>query len=119
MATVLVVEDEATVLMLAQSYITELGYETVCAASGEEALALVDGERRIDLLFTDIGLSDGPRGFEIATAARERWPDLKVLYASGQPLTDGMMALFVEGSRFLPKPYSVEQLEAEIKTLLD
>ena len=72
----------------------------------------------IDLLFTDINLTDGPRGFEVANAAVERWPEVKVLYASGQPLTNGMTALFVEGAHFLPKPYAVEQLEAEITALL-
>ena len=54
----------------------------------------------------------------MARAGVERWPDLKVLYVSGQPTTDGMTALFVEGSRFLPKPYTVDQLEAEIRVLL-
>ena len=37
-------------------------------------------------------------------------PELKVLYTSGQAVTDGMAALFVKDSAFLPKPYTVEQL---------
>jgi len=37
-------------------------------------------------------------------------PELKVLYTSGQAVTDGMTALFVKNSAFLPKPYTVEQL---------
>ena len=37
-------------------------------------------------------------------------PELKVLYTSGQAVTDGMAALFVNNSAFLPKPYTVEQL---------
>jgi hypothetical protein len=37
-------------------------------------------------------------------------PGLKVLYTSGQGVTDGMIALFVENSAYLPKPYTVEQL---------
>jgi hypothetical protein len=46
----------------------------------------------------------------LAVQAVETRPALKVLYTSGQAVTDGMMALFVKNSAFLPKPYTVEQL---------
>jgi hypothetical protein len=42
--------------------------------------------------------------------ARCERPELKILYTSGQAVTDGMLALFVKNSAFLPKPYTVEQL---------
>ena len=77
------------------------------------------GVNQIDVLFTDIGLRDDPQaGLELAKQAVERRPELKVLYATGQTLTDGMKELFVSGSTFLQKPYSVEELRTALSDLL-
>jgi len=111
MAAVLVVEDEAQVLVLAESYLEEHGHRTFSAANVEQALAIIDGPEQIDVLFTDIGLNDNLQaGLELAKEAVERRLGLKVLYATGQAVTDGMKALFVDGSAVLQKPYTVEQL---------
>jgi hypothetical protein len=65
----------------------------------------------IDLLFIDLNLKgESEAGLSLAVQAVEMRPALKVLYTSGQAVTDGMMALFVKNSAFLPKPYTVEQL---------
>src|SRR5260370_1058146 len=78
----------------------------------EETLALLDGPAEIDLLFVDIGLYDNRHvGLDLAKQAVERKPELRVLYTTGQGVTDGMKALFVENSALLPKPYTVEQLQ--------
>jgi hypothetical protein len=53
-------------------------------------------------------------GLKLATKAKELRPNLKVLYTSGQAVTDGMMALFVENAAFLPKPYTIDQLATTI-----
>lgn len=111
MAIVLVVEDEPTVLVLAASIIEALGHQVLTAANGGQALALVEGDAPIELVFTDINLGDGPNGLDVATAARARHPAVKVAFASGELLTDGIRALMVEGSSFLPKPYTPEQIE--------
>ncbi|HTZ04060.1 MAG TPA: response regulator [Xanthobacteraceae bacterium] len=112
MAVVLIVEDEEQVRVLAESYLQEQGHETVSAATADEALAALDAADRIDLLFTDIGLhGDIHAGIDLAKRAIERRPGLKVLYTTGQSVTDGMQALFVEGSAVLPKPYTVDQLQ--------
>jgi CheY-like chemotaxis protein len=107
---VLVVEDEPTVRTLAESTIAEHGYATLSAANGTEALALLNDGAPIDLLFTDINMPDGPDGLELARQAVELRPGLRVLYTSGGGQTDGMIARFVEGGRFLVKPYTNEQL---------
>jgi DNA-binding NtrC family response regulator len=111
MATVLMVEDEAQVLLLAESYLQEHGHLTLSASTPAEAAALLDGSDSIDVLFTDVGLrEDQQAGLELAKQAVERRPGLKVLYTTGQAITDGMQALFVEKSAMLPKPYTVDQL---------
>jgi hypothetical protein len=67
----------------------------------------------IELLFTALTLQGDPEaGLVLANKAVQLRPDLKVLYTSGQGVTDGMIALFVKNSAFLPKPYTVDQLAA-------
>jgi DNA-binding NtrC family response regulator len=111
MGVVLVVEDDEQVRVLAESIIEETGHETLTAANVEEALALIDGDQPIDLLFADVELwGNGHGGIELAQQAVEKRPNLKVLYTTGAGVTDGMRALFVEESLFLPKPYKPDAL---------
>ena len=119
-ATALVVEDEPTVRALAESIIEALGYRILSAANAREAIALLEQDEPIDVLFTDINLPDGPDatdGLELARKAVELCRNLRVIYTTGHGQTDGMTALFVEDAIFLPKPYTVKQLtEAVIAT---
>lgn len=118
MTTTLIAEDEPTILALAEGFVAALGHSTLTAHNGVEALALIENEAPIDLLFTDLNLGKPPDGFDLARTARERRPELKVLYTSGQAMTDGMQALMVEGGVFLPKPYTPDELMASITSLL-
>jgi DNA-binding NtrC family response regulator len=113
MAVILIVEDEAQVRVLSESYLQEQGHETLSAATPGEALALLDTTDTIDILFTDVELQgDIEAGFNLAQKAVGRHPELCVLYTSCHAMTDGMKALFVEGAAFLPKPYTIDQLQA-------
>ncbi|HEY6024921.1 MAG TPA: response regulator [Pseudolabrys sp.] len=114
-AVVLIVEDEEQVRVLAESYLQGEGHRTLSAATTEQALALLGGEDSIDLLFVDLTIQDDPEaGLKLASKAVEVCPDLNVLYTSGQGVTDGMIALFVKNSAYLPKPYTVDQLTATL-----
>ena len=111
MAVILLVEDEEQVRVLAESFLQTAGHTTLSAASPEQALALLAGPEPVDLLFIDLNLQgNAEAGISLAVKAVEIRPNLKVLYTSGQGVTDGMIALFVENSCYLPKPYTVEQL---------
>ena len=117
-ATVLVVEDEPTVRVLAESIIEGLGYTILSAANAREAIALLEQDEPIDILFTDINLPDGPDaidGLELARKAVKLCPGLRVIYTTGHGQTDGMTALFVEDATFLPKPYRVKQLTEAVQ----
>ncbi len=115
MATVLLVEDEDSVRVLAESYLEEQGHPVLSAGTPEGALALLEKAPHVDLLFTDIDLhGDIHAGIELARHAVDRWPHLKVLYTSGRAVTDGMKARFVRGAAFLQKPYTVEQLRTTL-----
>ena len=114
--TVLIVEDDADVRVLAKSIIGDDGYQTLSAASGREALALLEQQGvAVAILFTDINLPDGLDGVELAGRVIELRPGLPVIYTTGGRQTDGLDALFVEGAIFLPKPYTRDQLLAALK----
>jgi|SRR5580704_6720730 CheY-like chemotaxis protein len=117
--TVLVVEDEPTIRTLAESIIGALGYMILSAANAREAIALLEQDKPIDTLFTDINLPDGPDaidGLELARKAVELCPGLRVIYTTGGGQTDGMTALFVGHATFLPKPYGAKQLTVVLAT---
>lgn len=118
MAAILIVEDDAQIRVLAQSILEDGGHAISDAAGIESAKALLDGEQSFDLLFTDIELgSDSEGGVVIAQYAREKYPDIKVIYTTGQNLSEGLRAAFVDGSQFLAKPYTPEQLLAAVAAL--
>ena len=119
MAVILIVEDEIFVRESADWTIGDLGHGTLLAEDLDSALAQLSASQVIDGLFVDIRLSaSGLAGYDIANRAVELRPGLRVLYTSGTPLNEAMSAAFVEGGRFLQKPYSPSQLELSIALLL-
>jgi len=81
--TILVVEDDPLVRAYVNTQLQSLGYTTLSAGNGVEALAIVDGGAAFDLLFTDIIMPGGLNGRQLAAAVIERRPSLKVLFTSG------------------------------------
>jgi DNA-binding NtrC family response regulator len=119
MAAVFVVEDEVQVLILAELLLEEAGYETVSASTVPEAMAILQSDQKIDLLFTDLQLRDeADGGLILAQAAVKSRPGLPVLYTTARGLTDGMTALFVEPFGFIAKPYTPDQLTTAVANLL-
>ena len=119
MAVILIVEDDDQVRVLAEGILQDNGHTTLSASNFDQAVALVEGTDRIDLIFTDIGLqSDIQAGLMLAQEAIKRKINTPVLYTTGQGLTDGMQAMFVERFGFLAKPYTPEQLVIAVENLL-
>ena len=119
-STVLIVEDETDLRVLAESNISDFGCATLSAGNGREALALLKENENISVLFTDINLPDTASdaigdGLELARCAVEFNHGLRVIYTTGDVPTDGMIALFVDGSIFLQKPYTRDQLKEAIE----
>src|SRR5262245_66225745 len=97
MAVDLIVEYEEQFRVLAEAIIRELGHDTLTAGTAEQALAVVEERSDVDLLFTDIGLQqDTEAGLQLARDVAARRPALPVLYTTGQGVTGGMRAMFVE-----------------------
>jgi CheY-like chemotaxis protein len=105
---VLVCEDEALVRIVIVDYLRDNGCSVVEAASGEDAVAFINGpEQRLDVLFTDIRLGGALNGWDVAEIFRDRFPNLRILYASGhaiEPRRD------VEGSEYFAKPYQLDDV---------
>lgn len=119
MAVILVVEDEAFIRVIAERTIQGWGHQTLSASDVDEALSLLRSPQHIDALITDIRLKAAALGgFELAHEAIKLRPKLRVLYTTGNSLTDEARALFVEGAQFLPKPYGDPQLRSAIECLL-
>jgi DNA-binding NtrC family response regulator len=119
MATILIVEDEEQVRVLADSVLQEAGHTVIAATGVEGAKALLETGGHVDVLFIDLNLgSDLEAGLTVAQNARERHPKLSYLYTTGAGVNEGMKALFVQPFLFLPKPYTMEQLTKSVEFLL-
>jgi DNA-binding NtrC family response regulator len=118
--TVLIVENETQVLILAESILQRAGYETLTAATVAEAQAVINSDRKIDLVVTDIMLRNHPEGGITIGKLVSQYRDdrVPILYTSGRELTDGMKSLFGANSKFLPKPYTEHQLTDAVASLL-
>jgi CheY-like chemotaxis protein len=85
--TVLVVDDEPPVRMLISDLLTDLGYSVHVAWDGASALQVMNSLARVDLLVTDVGMPGGMNGWQLAEAARQQRPGLKVLFITGYAAT--------------------------------
>jgi signal transduction histidine kinase/ActR/RegA family two-component response regulator len=116
---VLVVEDEGIVRSLIVEELAELGYDAVEAIDGPAGLAILQSDRRIDLLITDIGLP-GLNGRQLADAARERRPDLKILFMTGYAENAALASGFLEpGMAMITKPFAMAALATRIRAIIE
>jgi len=115
---VLVVEDNIPLRQIAVTTLEKLGYDTAEAGTADEALAVLECESDVALLFTDIVLPGGRNGFDIAAEARLRNPELKVLFASGHPNIGEAAHGAPDGAIIMPKPFRAADLARYIKAAL-
>ncbi|WP_454020739.1 ATP-binding protein [Azospirillum sp. Marseille-Q6669] len=117
--TILVVEDEALVLMLWVEALEGQGYHVVQAAEPEAAIRVLESDTAIDLLITDVGLP-GMTGRDLADVARELRPGLRVLFVTGYAHYAALEADSLgAGTRMLSKPVGVDTLQITVRALLD
>jgi CheY-like chemotaxis protein len=118
-ATVLVVEDEPRLRKMTVARLRDLGYRVLDAANGPDALAVIESGPPPDLLFTDMVMPGGMTGADLATAAREKQPEIKVLFTSGYSEPDVVRRGQTAGAKWLRKPYSVVDLARTLRDILD
>lgn len=113
---ILVVEDEMLLRMRAVDMVVDAGYAMVEAVDADEALAILQSRSDIALLFTDIQMPGTMNGLQLAVAVHERWPQIKIILASGQ-LTLSETDI-PENSRFFRKPLDSLDMVAEMREML-
>lgn len=117
--TILMVEGAPPVRLAGSRMLADLGYRVLTAADPEEAVALIEGDAQIDLLFTDIMLPGALRGDELAVVARQLRPDIRVLCTLGStenrlvdpPTGEGWFGL-------IAKPYAKPDLARRLRQVL-
>jgi PAS domain S-box-containing protein len=118
--TILVVEDDDDVRAYSVECLRELGYRVLEAHDGSAALRLLERqEQPIDLMFTDV-VMPGMTGRELADFAREKQPDLRVLYTSGytrNAIVHG--GRLDEGVEMISKPFTYATLAEKVADILE
>ncbi len=116
---ILLVEDEDAVRMFGSRALVNKGYEVLTAESGESAIEIVASQedKSFDLLITDVVMPnmDGPT---LAQRMRQDSPGLKIIFISGYT-EDKLKDHMGENISFLPKPFTLKQLAAKVKEVLE
>ena len=118
--TIMLVEDEASVLELAAESLRQHGYTVFTAGNGQDAVNLVQSRKiAADLLLTDV-VMPGLNGRELYTVLSGMLPGLKVLYMSGY--TNNIIThhgVLDQGLQFIQKPFTTDSLARKVRNVLD
>ncbi|MBY3305055.1 response regulator [Rhizobium laguerreae] len=117
--TILVAEDDEGVRVTVVEMLSDLGYYVLKAKDAQSALTVIESGAHIDLLFTDVVMPGPLRSPELARMARERLPDIAVLYTSGYTENSIVHGGQLDpGLELLSKPYTREELARKIRHVL-
>jgi CheY-like chemotaxis protein len=113
---VLVVEDEPFIRMDVADHLTAAGYEVLEASNADEAIALLEHDDRVRLIFTDVDMPGSMDGLRLAAAVANRWPPVRIIVASGHRVVE--ITDIPDGSVFFSKPYRFPDIISSIRELL-
>jgi signal transduction histidine kinase/CheY-like chemotaxis protein len=114
--TILAVEDNDALRRVIVRQLNSLGYRVLEAKQADDALEMMELES-IDVLLTDIVMPGGKDGVELALQAKQRWPQIAVVFSSGfsQAKPDGNAVSLPPGTPLLSKPYRKENLARAVR----
>lgn len=113
--TILVVEDEPLLRMMAVDLVEDAGFEAVEAANADEAIRILECRSDIRVIFTDIDMPGSMDGLLLAAAVRDRWPPIKIILTSGH-VHVSELELPVDG-KFFSKPYDHAQVTRTLQAM--
>ena len=117
--SILVIEDDQMIQSLVEDALSDGGFKPAIAASGEEAVTLLKGDKtKYRALVTDINLSGTMDGWEVAKQAREIDPEFPVIYMTGAA-AEQWASRGVPNSILLTKPFAPAQLVTAVSQLLN
>ncbi|WP_338770441.1 PAS domain S-box protein [Massilia sp. METH4] len=116
---VLIVEDDQLVMAVACDLFETMGYEVHTAPDGVAALRLLEQhgtEVGVDVLFTDLMMPNGMTGLDLAREVRRRWPQVKIIIASGYPQQAAQdQPADLDEFDFVGKPYRLADLARHLR----
>jgi PAS domain S-box-containing protein len=117
---VLLVEDDAAVLAIAIEMLNDLGYHVITASDASSALQTLRRGEDIDLIFSDVVMPGGTSGVQLARAARELRPGIKILLTSGYT-GEALSQHAADGVAFplIAKPFRQSELAARLRDVLE
>ena len=117
-ARILLVEDEFLIRLILSEALTDAGYDVSEAETGDEAVEMIEGEHKFDVLVTDIQMPGATDGIALAEILRARHPGIPVVYMTGRP--DAMLKAgrLDEREAFIRKPYGPAEVILIIQRLL-
>lgn len=115
--SVMLVEDEIFIAQMVHDALREGGFDVTMHSSGADAWHELDSSLPPPILVTDIHIGDGPNGWEIARHARDRRPDLAVVYMTGAA-ADEWPVHGVSDSLLLQKPFTEIQIVTAVCKLV-
>ena len=114
--TILVVEDDPRVRKLTINRLDHLGYTTLQAGTGQQALDIIAETIDVDLVFTDMAMPGGMSGADLILEVQRLYPDIKCIITSGYAEQDTMPN---DGTLWLRKPYRLQELSQVLRQRLD
>jgi len=115
-AKVLIVDDDRFLLENLRKFLSGNGFETFTAASGEDALAMLDS-RNVDLMILDLGLP-GIDGMSVCRRVRAKWRFPVIMLTARTDAMDKVIGLEVGADDYLTKPFEPIELLARVRAQL-
>lgn len=114
MAQILIVEDDALISMWVEDSLLDAGYSVAVTSNADHAIALLEVDDEIRVVFTDIDMPGSMDGLRLAAVVRDRWPPVHLIIASGQhrPSVSDMPSDAI----FLAKPYLQADVLAAVQS---
>jgi len=118
--TILIVDDEVELAVIAKSILEGLGYTVICAENGVSALQVLQENSAIDLVFSDVVMPGGVSGLDLAAIIDNEYPGLKILLTTGFAVeANNAMAVSESQYDMLRKPYRGMELAKRVRETLD
>jgi PAS domain S-box-containing protein len=116
--TVLLVEDDEEVMLMAIESLEELQYKVIVSCDAKDALRHLAGEARIDIMFSDVVMPGGMNGAQLAVEARKLRPELRILLTSGYVGSSGNHDVLDQQLPVLNKPYRRDELAEKLRLVM-
>lgn len=113
--TVLVVEDECLIRLDLVSYLETAGFHVLEASSAAEAISILENDRSVRAVFTDIRMPGDMDGLALARCVRERWPPTIIIICSANSFDRDVLG----DIHILDKPYAQERVTKLLGILSD